>query len=115
MQNRERPSDPLPLDRAATSEELERAERTVLARGDGIENLDWLAFMFYSHGRADKALAYYRKLVERAPDSPSYHYYLACVLWQAGDRAGAREHWERVLKLDRAEYARLAALKLAGP
>lgn len=106
--------DPLPLE-PATDEDLTRAEHAVLARGETVENLDWVAFMFFSHRRHAQACTYYRRLCEQVPANASYHYYLGCALWQAQDRAGAREHWERVMQLDRGEYAKLAAASLAGP
>ena len=114
MHNGSAPRDPLPLE-PPTAEELERVERAVLARGETLENLDWLAFMFYSHGKLEKARDYYVRLCARAPDNASYHYYLGELLWQAEDRSGAREQWERVMQLDRAEYAAAAARRLAGP
>ena len=114
MNNGSGPRDPLPL-APATAEELERVERAVLARGETLENLDWLAFMFYSAGQVEKARDYYARLCARAPENASYHYFLGEVLWQAQDRSGAREHWERVMQLDRAEYAAAAARRLAGP
>src|SRR5438094_144056 len=67
------------MTRPPTTEELDRAEAAVLAHGDSTENLDWLAFMFFTHRRWDKARGYYAKLVERVPDNASYHYYPRCV------------------------------------
>ena len=103
------------MTRSPTPEELSRAEAAALSRGDTIENLDWLAFMFWSHRRLDKARSYYLKLVERAPENGSYHYWLGEVYWAAGERAPARQHWEKAVSLDRGEYARLASQRLAGP
>ena len=102
------------MTRPPTTEELDRAEAAVLARGDSIENLDWLAFMFWTHRRIEKARGYYTRLVERVPDNASYHFFLGEVCWAGGDRARAREHWERTVALDRAEYAKLAAARLAA-
>lgn len=106
--------DPLPLE-LASDEDLARAERAVLARGETVENLDWVAFMYFSHRKAPQAIVYYKRLCEQAPGNASYHWYLGEALWQILDKAGAREQWERVMQLDRGEYAKLAAARLAGP
>lgn len=98
----------------ATDEDLARVEQAVLARGETVENLDWLAFMFLSHRRPAQAGRYYQRLCEQVPGNASFHYYLGCALWQAQDHAKAREHWERVMQLDRGEYAKLAQSRLVG-
>jgi tetratricopeptide (TPR) repeat protein len=102
------------MTRPPTAEELDRAESEVLARGETLENLDWLAFMFFTHRRVEKAQAYYLRLVERAPENASYRFYLGEVYWMAGDRAKAREQWEQVMRLDRGEYGQAASRKLAS-
>lgn len=113
METSRRDTDPLPL-APASAAELDRVERSVLARGESVENLDWLGFMFFSHGRMERARGYYTTLCAQVPENASYHYYLAETLWDATDRIGAKEHWERVTQLDRGEYARLATARLAA-
>lgn len=106
------PAEMLPEERAASPEELERVERSVLAKGERLEHLDWLAFMFYANRQPAKARHYYERLVERAPDNASYHYYLGDALWQTGQPEAARTHWRRVTALDAGAYAKLAEQKL---
>jgi tetratricopeptide (TPR) repeat protein len=107
------PADPIVPLACPTGEELDRVEREMLEAGSSEDPLDWLAFMFFSHDRWEKARDYYAKLVARIPTNGSYHYYLAESLCKLGGLDTARGHFERVVSLDlEGHYARLARSRL---
>jgi tetratricopeptide (TPR) repeat protein len=106
------PVEQLPSEHAAPLDELERIERAVLAKGDALDRLDWLAFMFYANRQPAKARGYYERLVGMVPDNASYHYYLGDVLKQLGQPEAARTHWNRVCALDAGAYGALAKGRL---
>ncbi len=58
-----------------------------------------LAFEAYDANDAAKAKARFLKLLDVDPNQPLAHYYLALVLVNQGDNAGAVQHLERVVAL----------------
>ena len=110
------PIDPIVSLSPPTDAELEAVEREMLASGSSEDHLDWVAFMFFTHERWDKARDYYRRLVDRVPTNGSYHFYLAESLLQSGDSSEARTHWQRAVDLDvEGRYAALSRTRLAPP
>jgi len=87
--------------KTATLEEIKRLEKLLVDSPQNRELLDWLAFAYYSHSVLDKAIEYYRRLVEMCPDNAGYHYYLGNSLYKANEDGAARVEWEKVLALDR--------------
>jgi tetratricopeptide (TPR) repeat protein len=84
-----------------SSEELQLLADKLVQNPENYDLMDWAAFAYYSHGDLDRAIEYYRKLVQWDPANASYHYYLANALFKLSDVPGAAEHWTRVMQLDK--------------
>ena len=65
-----------------SSEELQLLADKLVQNPENYDLMDWAAFAYYSHGDLDRAIEYYRKLVQWDPANASYHYYLANALFK---------------------------------
>jgi tetratricopeptide (TPR) repeat protein len=77
---------------------------------------DNLGLILFQEGKADEAIAHFRRAVEIRPTSANAHNNLANALRQTGDFRGAREHYQTSLQLDPANpltYGNLAWLLAA--
>ncbi|WP_088281641.1 XrtA/PEP-CTERM system TPR-repeat protein PrsT [Ideonella sp. A 288] len=93
------------------------AERAVKAAPNQAPLLDTLALALAAESQLPKAIEVQKKVVELAPDSPSFRLNLAKMQLQSGDKSGAKVELEKLVKLGakypaQAEVADL--LKAAG-
>lgn len=82
------------------AEGLARIEARLQENPDDLNLMDWVAFMFYSHGVPHKALQYYQRLLDKRPGNASYHYFLGNLWARQGDSERAHHHWSKVIELD---------------
>jgi tetratricopeptide (TPR) repeat protein len=59
--------------------------------------LDTLAWIHYQLGDLDKALSLQAKAVEKAPETPIFHYHLGMIQLRRGEGALAREHLKKAI------------------
>ena len=74
---------------------LEYAERARQKLPDNLEVMDTLALIYIRKNLTDDGLRMLRDLVNRKPDSPTFHLHLALALYQKGDRPTAKKELEK--------------------
>ena len=73
---------------------------------------DTLAWAFYHKGVYATAIDLLKEALSKQPDNATYHYHIGLAYQKANDRAHAKEHLERVLKLS-PNYARVEEIRNA--
>ena len=73
---------------------------------------DTLAWAYYQKGAYASAIDLLNEAVKQDPQNPTFHYHLGLAYQKTNDRARAREHLERTLKID-PNYSRAAEIKKA--
>jgi len=73
---------------------------------------DTLAWAFYHKGVYASAIDLLKEALDKQPNNPTYHYHIGLAYQKANDRARAKEHLERVLKLS-PNYARVQEVRNA--
>ena len=95
------------LDKALT---LAQTAASVLPESPEI--MDTLGWVYYKKQLPDLAIPIFERIVEKAPDNPSYRYHLGLAYVQSGDTIGGRAALQRALsaKPDAATAAEIRRL-----
>ena len=67
---------------------------------DSPSSADTLGWAYYQKGSYGQAVQLFEEATKKVPENPNYHYHLALAYQKSHDRDNAREHFERVLKID---------------
>jgi len=73
---------------------------------------DTLAWAYYQKGAYASAIDLLNEAVKQDPQNPTFHYHLGLAYQKTNDRARAKEHLERTLKID-PNYSQAAEIKKA--
>lgn len=84
-----------PLDQVAEVRKMLEADP------DNPELQDWLAFVYYSNGMWDAAIALYEKLIKQRYRVPSQRLYLGNALYKKGLKVLAINEWRKAEELDK--------------
>jgi len=79
---------------------LSLAQTARRAMPDSTSASDTLAWAYYQKGIYAPAVQLLEECVRKAPGNPNYHYHLGLALQKQNDKPKARQHLERVLKID---------------
>ncbi|MBI3892927.1 MAG: tetratricopeptide repeat protein [Candidatus Wallbacteria bacterium] len=82
-----------------TGEGIPELEEQLKQDPDNPDLLDWLAFMYYSNGKLEKAIETYQKAIALNYDNEHQHYYLGNSFYKLGNVERACEEWEVVIAL----------------
>lgn len=98
---------------AESTRALEDVRRMLAASPDDVNLKDWYAFLCYSHGLYDEAIAAYEQLVAAGSIKAEHHFYLANAWYKKGDPRRAVEHWRRVVSsIPEKKLGKKAALRI---
>ena len=82
-----------------TGEGIEEIEARLKEDPNNEDLLDWLAFMYYSNGKLEKAIETYQKAINLNYENEHQHYYLGNAYYKLGKNDRAVEEWEVVVQL----------------
>ena len=70
------------------------------ANPDNLNVLDCIAFSYYTQDDLDRALEYYKKILEQDDTLANAHYYVGNVLFRRRQLVAAMMSWKKVIALD---------------
>lgn len=82
-----------------TGEGIEEIEARLKEDPNNEDLLDWLAFMYYSNGKLEKAIETYQRAINLNYENEHQHYYLGNAYYKLGKNDRAIEEWEVVVQL----------------
>lgn len=82
-----------------TGEGIEEIEARLGEDPNNEDLLDWLAFMYYSNGKLEKAIDTYQRAINLNYENEHQHYYLGNAYYKLGKFDRAVEEWEVVVQL----------------
>ncbi|MBI4858784.1 MAG: tetratricopeptide repeat protein [Candidatus Riflebacteria bacterium] len=82
-----------------TGEGIEEIEARLKEDPNNEDLLDWLAFMYYSNNKLEKAIETYQKAINLNYENEHQHYYLGNAYYKLGKYDRAIEEWEVVVQL----------------
>lgn len=82
-----------------TGEGIEEIEARLKEDPNNEDLLDWLAFMYYSNGKLEKAIETYQRAINLNYENEHQHYYLGNAFYKLGKNDRAVEEWEVVVQL----------------
>ena len=82
-----------------TGEGIEEIEARLKEDPNNEDLLDWLAFMYYSNGKLEKAIETYQRAINLNYENEHQHYYLGNAFYKLGKNDRAIEEWEVVVQL----------------
>lgn len=82
-----------------TGEGIEEIENRLKEDPNNEDLLDWLAFMYYSNGKLEKAIETYQRAINLNYENEHQHYYLGNAFYKLGKNDRAVEEWEVVVQL----------------
>lgn len=85
---------------SGTGEGISEVEKLLEGDPNNVELLDWLAFMYYSNEKIDKAIETYRRALSIKSDNENQHYYLANSYFKKGMMTEAKNSWNEVIRLN---------------
>lgn len=69
------------------------------ANPDNLNVLDCIAFSYYTQDELDKALQFYKKILEKDATQVNAHYYVGNVLFRRRQLVAAMMSWKKVITL----------------
>jgi|GEM_PF-885709 len=82
-----------------TGEGIEEIEARLKEDPNNEDLLDWLAFMYYSNNKLERAVETYQKAINLNYENEHQHYYLGNAYYKLGKFDRAVEEWEVVVQL----------------